>query len=91
MVQYFGIPTYFVYERNPRFISDFWKSFKKLLRSPAIATFAHHPKADGQTEYINHTIGKIFCAYLLDENQEHWPNHMLVIEMAINSTINASI
>ena len=28
---------------------------------------------------------------MLDEDQEHWPNYVAVIEMAINSTINAHI
>ena len=40
---------------------------------------------------MNHIIGQILYAYLLDDNQVHWPDYLAVTEMAINSTINASI
>ena len=40
---------------------------------------------------MNCTIGQILYAHLLDKDQEHWPDYVAVTEMAINSTINASI
>ena len=40
---------------------------------------------------MNRTIGQILRAHLLEDDQEHWPNYVAVTEMAINSTINASI
>ena len=40
---------------------------------------------------MNGTIGYIFHAHSLDEDQEHWPEYIAVTEIAINSTINASI
>ena len=40
---------------------------------------------------MNHIIGQILYAHLLDDNQVHWPDYLAVTEMAINSTINASI
>ena len=40
---------------------------------------------------MTYTIGEILCAHLLDKNQEHCPIYIAVYEMAINSTINASI
>ena len=57
----------------------------------AIAISAHYPQADGQTKRMNCTICQILHAYLLDEDQEHWPDYVAVTKMAINSTINASI
>ena len=87
----FWHPTTVIYNRDPRFNSDFWQSLWKLLKSHAIVTFAHHPQADGQTECINCTIGQILHAHLLDKNQKHWPDYVAFTEMAINSTINASI
>ena len=63
----------------------------KLLESYAIAISGHHPQADSQTECMNCTIGQILYIYLLNEDQEHWPDYVDIIEIAINSTINASI
>ena len=42
-------------------------------------------------ECMNCTIGQILCTHLLDKDQEHWSDYVAVTEMAINSTINASI
>ena len=91
IVQYFGIPISVIHYTDPRFSSDNWKSLWKLFGSHAIATSACDPQANGQTECIYHTIGKILRAHLLYEDQEHWPDHVDVTEMAINSTINAII
>ena len=57
VVKYCGIPIILIYDKSPRFISDFWKSLWKLLGSHAIVRPTYHPQADGRTEYINHTIG----------------------------------
>ena len=40
---------------------------------------------------MNHTIGQILHAHLLDKDQEHWPDYAAVTKMAIHSTINGSI
>ena len=91
VVQYFSIPTFFIHHRDLRLTSNFWQYSWKLLGPGTIGIPAHHPQADGQTECMNYTIGQIHYAYLLYKDQEYWPNHMAVTEMAINSTITASI
>ena len=63
----------------------------KLLRPRAIAISTNYPQADGQTKRMNCTIGQILHTHLLDENQEHWPDYVAIIEMAINFTISAII
>ena len=39
---------------------------------------------------MNYTISQILHVYLLDEDQNHWPNYVDVIEIAIKSTFNAN-
>ena len=36
---------------------------------------------------MNHTICPILLAHLFDKDQEHWPDYVAVIEMAINESI----
>ena len=36
-------------------------------------------------------IGQILHAYLLNKNEEHWPEYVAITEIAVNSTIDASI
>ena len=67
-VRYLGIPISVIYDRDSILTSDFLKSFLKLLGSCAMAIFAHHPQSDGQMEWMNHTIGKILSANILDED-----------------------
>ena len=40
---------------------------------------------------MNCTLGQILPANLLDEDQKHWPDYVVITEIAINSTITASI
>ena len=68
LVRYLGSPMFFIYDRGLIFTSNFLQSLLKLLGSRAMAIFAHHPQADGQTEQINHTIGKILGANILGED-----------------------
>ena len=40
---------------------------------------------------MNRTIAQILHVYFLDKDQEHWPDYVAMTEMAINSTLYASI
>ena len=91
VVQDIGIPKSVFHNKNPKITSNSWQTLWKLLGSHTIAVSAHHPQADGQTDFMNHTIGQILHAHLLEKNQEHWPDYVAITIMAINSTINARI
>ena len=91
IVQHFGIPTPVLYDRDPRFISDFWKSLMKLLGLHTIAISANDSQADGKVECTNHTIGQILHENLFDEDQEHQLDYMSVTKMVLNSSISGSM
>ena len=40
---------------------------------------------------MNCTIDQILHSNILDEDHEHWPDFVVVIEIAINFTVKASI
>ena len=40
---------------------------------------------------MNRTIGQILRTHLVDQDQANWPNFIALAELAINSTVNASI
>ena len=71
VVQYYGILTSIIYDRNPIYTSDFWQSLWKLLGLHAIEISTHYPQADGLKKRMNCTIGQIFYTYLPDKDQEH--------------------
>jgi hypothetical protein len=45
----FGMPTSIVSDRDPRFTSNFWRAFVKLLGTDLAMSTAYHPQSDGQT------------------------------------------
>ncbi|GJW67482.1 putative reverse transcriptase domain-containing protein [Tanacetum coccineum] len=42
-----GIPVSIIYDRDGRFMSNFWKSFQKALGTDISLSTAYHPETDG--------------------------------------------
>ncbi|GJS83798.1 putative reverse transcriptase domain-containing protein [Tanacetum coccineum] len=45
-----GIPVSIIYDRDPRFMSNFWRSLQKDLGTNLDMSTAYHPQTDGQSE-----------------------------------------
>ncbi|CAL8175571.1 unnamed protein product [Prunus armeniaca] len=48
-----GMPSSIVCDRDPIFVSDFWKEFFKLHDVALRMSSGYHPQTDGQTEVVN--------------------------------------
>lgn len=48
-----GIPASIISDRDPIFLSSFWKEFLKMHRSKLCLSSGYHPQTDGQTEIVN--------------------------------------
>ena len=46
VVQFFGIPTSIIHDRNLKSTSGCWQSMWKVLRSRAITISAHYPQVN---------------------------------------------
>ena len=51
-----GIPRSIVSDRDPRFMSRFWRAIFETLESKLLYSSAYHPQTDGQTERMNRTL-----------------------------------
>ncbi|GJV15486.1 putative reverse transcriptase domain-containing protein [Tanacetum coccineum] len=51
-----GIPVSIICDRDGRFMSNFWKSFQKVLGTDISKSTAYHPETDGQSERTIQTL-----------------------------------
>nr|GEU40492.1 hypothetical protein [Tanacetum cinerariifolium] len=81
-----GIPVSIICDRDPRFVSNFWRSLQKALGT----SFAYHPQTDGQSERTIETLKDMLCAYAIDFGKG-WVNHLSLVEFSYNNSYHASI
>jgi len=84
-----GIPQVLVSDRDPRFVSCFWKSLFEICGTSLNVSTAYHPETDGQTERTNRTLEQILRAYV-GYKQNDWDKHLRLAEFAYNNSEQAS-
>ncbi|GKA81827.1 putative reverse transcriptase domain-containing protein [Tanacetum coccineum] len=61
-----GIPVSIICDRNPRFTSNFWRSFQKAMGTRLDMSTAYHPKTDGQSERTIQTLEDMLRSCVID-------------------------
>ncbi|GJW34661.1 putative reverse transcriptase domain-containing protein [Tanacetum coccineum] len=61
-----GIPLSIIYDRNPRFASNFWRSLQNALGTSLDMSTAYHPQTDGQSERTLQTLEDMLHACAID-------------------------
>ena len=84
-----GLPTTIISDRDPRFISNFWKSLFKLVGTRLGMSTSFHPQTDGQSERTNRTLEDMLRAYTNDRHND-WDLHLTPAEFAYNNSVQAS-
>lgn len=85
----FGMPRRLISDRDPRFTSEFWKCFFKIMETHLGMSTAYHPQTDGQTERANQTVENMLKAYA-DDCKGIWDEFLPAIEHAYNTAVHAS-
>jgi hypothetical protein len=89
VVKRFGFPISIVSDRDPRFISAFWKELMEMAGVKRTMSSAAHPQTDGVTEQANRTIASMIRSYTQNRPTE-WASSLAVLEVAYNDSVNAS-
>lgn len=84
-----GFPRSIITDRDPKFVSAFWRSFMKHLNVQHSMTTANHPEADGQTERTNRTLIQYLRFYTQD-NSAAWLDFLPCAEWVYNNTVHSS-
>ncbi|GKA76877.1 putative reverse transcriptase domain-containing protein [Tanacetum coccineum] len=85
-----GIPVSIIYDRDPRFASNFWKSLQKDLGTNLDMSTTYHPQTDGQSERTIQTLEDMLRACAIDFGKG-WVNHLPLVEFSYNNSYHASI
>ncbi|GJX96669.1 putative reverse transcriptase domain-containing protein [Tanacetum coccineum] len=61
-----GIPVSVICDRGPRFTSNFWRSFQKVMGTRLDMSTAYHPETNGQSERTIQTLEDMLHACVID-------------------------
>lgn len=84
-----GLPLSIVSDRDSRFLSHFWRTLWKLLRTSLDMSSTYHPQSDEQTEVVNRSLGDMLHC-LVGSNIRAWDTILCQAEFAFNHAINRS-
>ncbi|GKA01379.1 putative reverse transcriptase domain-containing protein [Tanacetum coccineum] len=62
-----GIPVSIIYDRDPRFTSNFWRSLEKALGTSLAMSMAYHPETDGHSQRTIQTLKDMLRACFGDK------------------------
>ncbi|GKC27145.1 reverse transcriptase domain-containing protein [Tanacetum coccineum] len=85
-----GIHVSIIYDRDPRFASNFWRSLQKALGTNLDMSTAYHPQTDGQSERTIQTLKDMLRACAIDFGKG-WVNHLPLVEFSYNNSYHTSI
>ncbi len=75
MFKHHGLPKNIVSNRNPKFMSKFWRALWKRMGSKLKMSTSFRPQTNGQTERVNFVIQQSLRNYVAT-NQQDWVDHL---------------
>ena len=84
------IPLSIVFDRNPRFMSRFWKELQSALGTLLNFSTAFHPQTDGQFEIVIQVLEDMLQGCVLDF-PESWDRYISLMEFSYNNSYQSSI
>ncbi|KAJ0483369.1 putative nucleotidyltransferase, Ribonuclease H [Helianthus annuus] len=85
-----GLPKTIVSDRDPTFVSCFWKELFKHMGTKLLHSSAYHPQTDGQTEVVNRCLESYLRAFVFDEPAT-WGRYLYLAEFSYNTSHHSSI
>ena len=81
----FGASEAIRHDREPSFMSDFFRAFNRIAGLKQRATMAYRPQANGTAERMVQTLTRALKLYVTDVNQPDWDQYAENLTLAINT------
>nr|GEY09613.1 putative reverse transcriptase domain-containing protein [Tanacetum cinerariifolium] len=85
-----GIPVLVIYDRDPRFTSNFWKAFQKAIGTRLDMSTVYHLENDVQSKRTIQTLEDMLRACVIDFGNG-WERHLPLVEFSYNNSYHDSI
>jgi hypothetical protein len=85
-----GIPKSIIYDRDPLFLSNFWKKLFRLQGTTFKYSSSYHPETDGETEVVNRNL-ETYLRCLASEHPRQWFKFLHLAEYWYNSAFHSAI
>ncbi|XP_058757457.1 uncharacterized protein LOC131630720 [Vicia villosa] len=85
-----GTPKSIISDRDPLFLSNFWREFFKIQGTTLKYSTAYHPETDGQTEVVNRSVGTYLRCFT-SEQPRKWYKFLHLAEYWFNTSFHSAI
>jgi hypothetical protein len=90
IVKLHGLPSSITSDRDPIFVSHFWKELFTTYKTTLNLSTAYHPQTDGQSERVNQCL-EMYLRCAVHESPKSWKQWLSLAELWYNSSLHSAL